>query len=81
MKATPEVILPVPHSFATSLILPFLRPYPSRFSEIFLINGHSPYTMSGTFSKNDVASHSKPDNLWIIVDEDVYDLTKFQVCC
>ncbi|OJD36864.1 acyl-dehydrogenase [Diplodia corticola] len=34
--------------------------------------------MSGTFSKADVASHSKADNLWIIVDEDVYDLTKFQ---
>jgi cytochrome b involved in lipid metabolism len=25
-----------------------------------------------------VASHNKGDNLWIIVDEDVYDLTKFQ---
>ncbi|KAL0262496.1 hypothetical protein SLS55_001464 [Diplodia seriata] len=34
--------------------------------------------MSGTFSKADVAEHSKPDNLWIIVDEDVYDLSKFQ---
>lgn len=34
--------------------------------------------MSKTFSTNDVASHSKPDSLWIIVDEDVYDLTKFQ---
>jgi cytochrome b involved in lipid metabolism len=34
--------------------------------------------MSKTFSKDDVASHSKPDNLWVIIDEDVYDLTKFQ---
>lgn len=34
--------------------------------------------MSKTFSKDDVASHSKGDNLWIIVDEDVYDVTKFQ---
>ncbi|EOD52853.1 putative acyl- dehydrogenase protein [Neofusicoccum parvum UCRNP2] len=34
--------------------------------------------MSGTFSKADVASHNKPDSLYIIVDEDVYDLTKFQ---
>ncbi|KAG2163045.1 acyl-CoA dehydrogenase NM domain-like protein [Aureobasidium pullulans] len=34
--------------------------------------------MSGTFSKEDVQSHNKADNLWIIVDEDVYDLTKFQ---
>lgn len=34
--------------------------------------------MSGSYSKADVASHSKPDNLWIIVDDDVYDLSKFQ---
>lgn len=34
--------------------------------------------MSKTFSANDVSSHSKADDLWIIVDEDVYDLTKFQ---
>ncbi|KAF2836947.1 acyl-CoA dehydrogenase NM domain-like protein [Patellaria atrata CBS 101060] len=34
--------------------------------------------MSKTFSKADVASHNKSDNLYIIVDEDVYDLTKFQ---
>lgn len=35
-------------------------------------------TMAKTFSKDDVATHNKADNLWIIVDEDVYDLTKFQ---
>lgn len=35
-------------------------------------------TMSKTFSQDDVASHGKGDSLWIIVDEDVYDLTKFQ---
>lgn len=34
--------------------------------------------MSKTFSKDDVASHSKGDSLWIVVDEDVYDVTKFQ---
>ncbi|KAI5202602.1 acyl-CoA dehydrogenase NM domain-like protein [Aureobasidium subglaciale] len=34
--------------------------------------------MSGTYSQEDVKSHNKPDNLWIIVDEDVYDLTNFQ---
>lgn len=34
--------------------------------------------MSKTFSQSDVASHNKADNLWIIVDEDVYDLTTFQ---
>ena len=34
--------------------------------------------MSKTFSQADVTAHKKPDDLWIIVDEDVYDLTKFQ---
>ena len=34
--------------------------------------------MSKSFSQNDVSAHSKPDNLWIIVDQDVYDMTKFQ---
>ena len=34
--------------------------------------------MSQRFSTADVGSHNKADNLWIIVDEDVYDLTKFQ---
>ena len=34
--------------------------------------------MSKTFSKADVASHNKGDDLYIIVDDDVYDLTKFQ---
>lgn len=36
------------------------------------------YKMAKTFSKEDVASHSKPDNLWVVIDEDVYDLTQFQ---
>jgi len=34
--------------------------------------------MSKTFAKEEVASHNKSDSLWIIVDGDVYDLTKFQ---
>ncbi|KAH8816647.1 acyl-CoA dehydrogenase [Xylogone sp. PMI_703] len=34
--------------------------------------------MSKTFSAADVASHNKPDNLYVVIDEDVYDLTKFQ---
>ncbi|KAF2483921.1 acyl-CoA dehydrogenase-like protein [Neohortaea acidophila] len=34
--------------------------------------------MSQTFKSADVASHNKGDSLWIIVDEDVYDVTKFQ---
>ncbi|KAH9868304.1 hypothetical protein J1614_007376 [Plenodomus biglobosus] len=33
--------------------------------------------MSKRFSAADVASHKTANDLWIIVDEDVYDLTKF----
>jgi cytochrome b involved in lipid metabolism len=33
--------------------------------------------MSKVFSAADVASHNKPDDLFIIVDEDVYDVSKF----
>jgi cytochrome b involved in lipid metabolism len=36
------------------------------------------FTMSKTFTQGDVASHNSPKDLYIIVDEDVYDLTKFQ---
>ncbi|KPI39756.1 Acyl-CoA dehydrogenase [Cyphellophora attinorum] len=34
--------------------------------------------MSKTFSNADVAAHNKTSDLYIVVDEDVYDLTKFQ---
>lgn len=34
--------------------------------------------MSKIFTVSDVASHNKADNLYIIVDGDVYDLTTFQ---
>jgi hypothetical protein len=34
--------------------------------------------MSKRFSTADVASHKTANDLWIIVDEDVYDLTNFQ---
>jgi hypothetical protein len=34
--------------------------------------------MSKSFSQSEVASHNKTSDLYIIVDEDVYDLTKFQ---
>lgn len=34
--------------------------------------------MSKTFTKDDVAAHKSKDDLYIIVDEEVYDLTKFQ---
>lgn len=33
--------------------------------------------MSKTFTQADVSSHNKPDSLWIVVDGDVYDVTKF----
>lgn len=34
--------------------------------------------MSKTFSASDVAAHNKPDSLYITIDGDVYDVTKFQ---
>lgn len=34
--------------------------------------------MSKTFSTTDVAKHNKATDLYIVVDEDVYDLTTFQ---
>ncbi|CAK7270016.1 hypothetical protein SEPCBS119000_003868 [Sporothrix epigloea] len=34
--------------------------------------------MSQSFTQAEVASHNKPDSLYITVDGDVYDLTKFQ---
>ncbi|OXV11363.1 hypothetical protein Egran_00869 [Elaphomyces granulatus] len=34
--------------------------------------------MSKTFTKVDVAANGKPDSLWVVIDEDVYDLTSFQ---
>ncbi|KAN0102238.1 putative acyl-CoA dehydrogenase [Hyaloscypha variabilis] len=34
--------------------------------------------MAKTFTQADVAAHNKPNDLYIVVDEDVYDLTKFQ---
>lgn len=34
--------------------------------------------MAKVFTAAEVASHNKPDNLYITVDGDVYDLTKFQ---
>lgn len=37
-----------------------------------------PNAMAKTFSKDDVASHGKGDSLWIVIDEDVYDVSKFQ---
>lgn len=34
--------------------------------------------MSKIFSKEEVASHSKGESLYIVIDEDVYDVSKFQ---
>jgi cytochrome b involved in lipid metabolism len=34
--------------------------------------------MSKTFTVEEVSSHNKPTDLLIIVNEDVWDLTKFQ---
>src|SRR4051794_1813452 len=76
-------------TFAPSLSLPFPLPIHSahlcccivhlgnlRFSHFH--KPSPPRTMSKTFSQSDVASHNKADSLWIVVDGDVYDVTKFQ---
>ncbi|KAF2810253.1 cytochrome b5 [Mytilinidion resinicola] len=34
--------------------------------------------LSETFSADDVAKHSRPDDLWIIVGDEVFDVTKYQ---
>ncbi|OBT58395.1 hypothetical protein VE04_00784 [Pseudogymnoascus sp. 24MN13] len=34
--------------------------------------------MSKVFSQSDVASHNKADDIWIIINNDVFDVTKFQ---
>lgn len=34
--------------------------------------------MSKTFTKDEVASHKGPKDLYIIVDDDVYDMSEFQ---
>jgi cytochrome b involved in lipid metabolism len=41
------------------------------------ITSSFPIKMSKRFSTADVAAHKTADDLYIIVDEDVYDLTKF----
>ncbi|KAI4137731.1 MAG: hypothetical protein LQ341_005010 [Variospora aurantia] len=45
---------------------------------VFLLSICPHIAMSKTFSKDAVAAHKKPDDLWIIVDDDVYDMTQFQ---
>lgn len=52
---------------------------------LLLLELFHPYThflypipiMSKIFTQADVSSHNKPDSLWIVVDGDVYDVTKF----
>lgn len=34
--------------------------------------------MSKTFTKDEVAGHKGPKDLYIIVDDDVYDMSEFQ---
>lgn len=36
------------------------------------------FIMSKSFSTADVAAHNKASDLYLVVDEDVYDVTKFQ---
>lgn len=34
--------------------------------------------MTQVYSKDTVSGHNKPENLWVVIDEDVFDLSKFQ---
>jgi hypothetical protein len=36
------------------------------------------FRMSKTFTRSDVASHSKPDDLWIIISSEVFNISTFQ---
>lgn len=63
------------------LLPPFLlrHVFAHRITPIFSITSAlSSPIMSKTFSTADVASHNKGTDMYIIVDGDVYDLTKFQ---
>lgn len=50
----------------------------SPYSHLPLLRVDTQNNMSKRFSTADVASHKTASDLWIIVDEDVYDLTNFQ---
>lgn len=34
--------------------------------------------MAKVLSKEEVTAHKKPDDLWVVIDDDVYNLTEFQ---
>jgi cytochrome b involved in lipid metabolism len=34
--------------------------------------------MSQTFSRSDVASHNQTDDLWIVIDNEVFNISTFQ---
>jgi len=34
--------------------------------------------LSEIFSLDDVAKHNRPDDLWVVVGDEVYDMTKYQ---
>lgn len=79
----PEELVPSPFS---SYIYPPSSLYPGLglfLHQLFAVVALSsllppPATMSKTFSQNEVSSQGKGGNLWVIIEEDVYDLTKFQ---
>lgn len=58
--------------YPPSLCAPYI---PANLSHLPLI---SITNMSKVFKAEEVAAHKKPDDLYIIVDQDVYDLTQFQ---
>lgn len=72
---------PSPHySPPGNHIYPLSAPLPSASSALLCFITTDPTTaiMSKTFTVDEVAGHKTASDLYIIVDQDVYDLTKFQ---
>ena len=61
------------YSFST--LSPIFSSYTQR---LLLIDLKRDDIMAKIFTTSDVASHNKPGDLYIVVDGDVYDVTKFQ---
>jgi hypothetical protein len=70
-------------SASTIILYSILLPV---FSFAIFDSGASVFTMSQQYLPADVNAHNTADSLWVIIDDDVYDLTQFQnehpgMCC
>ncbi|KAJ3116453.1 hypothetical protein HDU96_009616 [Phlyctochytrium bullatum] len=53
------------------------QPVPEKAPEVRQKNASTIFPMASTFTREDVAKHNKPDDLWIIIDDHVFDLTGY----